>query len=207
MSHPSQRNKDYSGRYVYAHDAEDIKCHKFFRGIDWQHLHLMNPPFVPNIRSTEDTHYFDEEDPISDFSESTLGPSPTIENIADALKPFKPSIQLLAAEFIEKPHNSITFRRFEKQIQNLDISDEQKTYLKEFGRLYGPKERKRPRDKLLRDLETAPRVLELRKRGAFLGYTYRRIRVQKSFSTLHGGGDRFTSESAKVGDGRGAKKL
>jgi len=79
--------------------------------------------------------------------------------------------------------------------------------LKEFGRLYGQKERKRPRDKLLRDLETAPKVLELRKRGAFLGYTYRRIRVQKSFTTLHGGGDRFTSESAKVGDGRGAKKL
>jgi hypothetical protein len=38
------------------------------------------------------------------------------------------------------------------------------------------KEKKRPRDKLLRDPEVGRTVLELRKKGAFVGYTYRRPR-------------------------------
>jgi hypothetical protein len=51
--------------------------------------------------------------------------------------------------------------------------------LKGFVKRYGRKEKKRPRDRLLRDRDFAPKVLELRKRGAFLGYTYRRIRFRK----------------------------
>ena len=38
------------------------------------------------------------------------------------------------------------------------------------------KEKKRPRDKLLRDPEVGRIVLEIRKKGAFIGYTYRRPR-------------------------------
>lgn len=38
----------------------------------------------------------------------------------------------------------------------------------------GKKIRKRPRDKLLRDPVTARKVMELRKKSAFFGYTYRR---------------------------------
>ena len=38
------------------------------------------------------------------------------------------------------------------------------------------RERKRPRDKMLRDPVVGRKVLELRKKGAFLGYTYRRMR-------------------------------
>jgi hypothetical protein len=38
------------------------------------------------------------------------------------------------------------------------------------------KEKKRPRDKLLRDPELGRLVLEIRKKGAFVGYTYRRPR-------------------------------
>lgn len=39
---------------------------------------------------------------------------------------------------------------------------------------YRKKEKKRPRDKLLRDPQVGRAVLELRKKGAFVGYTYRR---------------------------------
>lgn len=42
------------------------------------------------------------------------------------------------------------------------------------GRAGVGKERKRPRDRLLRDRSVGKRVMELRKQGAFLGYTYRR---------------------------------
>ena len=38
------------------------------------------------------------------------------------------------------------------------------------------KEKKRPRDKLLRDPEMGRIVLEVRKKSAFIGYTYRRPR-------------------------------
>jgi hypothetical protein len=36
------------------------------------------------------------------------------------------------------------------------------------------KEKKRPRDRVLRDKQVGRQVLELRKRGAFLGYAYQR---------------------------------
>lgn len=176
----SVKHKDYAGRYVFPNDAEDIKNHKWFKDVDWDHIHLMQPPFVPNIKSVDDTHYFDEEDPISDFSESVVPFEPTIEDIADALKPFNREIQILAAEFIERPHDSLRLRKFDKDVDRYNVNEEQKEYLKSFARNYGRKERKRPRDRLLRDKETAPKVLELRKRGAFLGYTYRRIRRELS---------------------------
>lgn len=139
----------------------------------------MVPPFVPNIKSMDDTHYFDEEDPISDFSESISIPVATAEEIADALKPFNRELQAQANSFIERPHDSARLRKIEREIESFRICEEQKDYLKAFVKHYGRKERKRPRDKLLRDRDTAPKVLELRKKGAFLGYTYRRFRPTK----------------------------
>jgi protein-serine/threonine kinase len=172
------RNKDYAGRYVYPDDAEDIKAHKWFRDILWDRLHTMVPPFVPDIKSVDDTHYFDEEEPISDFSESVACiPNPTIEDILDAIKAFPKDIQDAATRWIEKPYDSVKFRKIEKEMDRHDISDEQKQFLKIFVKTYGRKEKKRPRDKLLRDRLTAPEVLEIRKKGAFLGYTYKRMRI------------------------------
>ena len=145
----------------------------------------MTPPFIPKIKSTEDTHYFDEEDPISDFSESASGPPPTVEEIAQALRPFNREIQIIATGYIERPHDSIKLRKVEKEIDGFMMCEEQRDYLKAFVKQYGRKEKKRPRDRLLRDRETASKVLELRKRGAFLGYTYRRFKVrQESFGSV-----------------------
>src|ERR1700709_1260241 len=152
----------------------------------------MVPPFVPDIKSTDDTHYFDEEDPISDFSESLPPTQPTIQDIADALKPFNREIQILATGYIEKPSDSVRMRKIEREIDAFNVCDEQKDYLKGFVRHYGRKEKKRPRDRLLRDRDIAPKVLELRKRGAFLGYTYRRIRVSKCATNKVGRADLTT---------------
>lgn len=176
------RNQDIAGHYVFPDDAEDIKSHKWFKDIQWDRLHTLLPPFIPDIKSTEDTHYFDEEEPISDFSESTSQPPATIEDITDALKPFAPEIQILAAGYVAKPTDSIKIRKIEREIDSFNVCDEQKDYLKGFVRHYGRKEKKRPRDRCLRDRDIASKVLELRKKGAFLGYTYRRIRYTKSGS-------------------------
>ncbi|KAB8303351.1 hypothetical protein EYC80_004783 [Monilinia laxa] len=171
----SRRNQDYAGRYVYPNDAEDIKAHKWFRDVQWDRIHLMPPPFIPNIKSMDDTHYFDEEEPISDFSESVEAVTPTVQQIADALRPFNREIQILATNFIERPHDTSRLKKVEKEIDQFNMRDEEKEYLKTFVKTFGKKEKKRPRDRLLRDKEIAPKILELRKKGAFLGYTYRRI--------------------------------
>lgn len=127
----------------------------------------------------EDTQYFDEEEPISDFSESLSAPPATSQEISDALKPFHREIQIITKDFLSRPYDSVKLRKAERDIDNYAMSDEQKEYLKEFIKHYGRKEKKRPRDKLLRDRETAPKVIELRKRSAFLGYTYRKFQPAK----------------------------
>jgi protein-serine/threonine kinase len=176
---PPPSRRDYTGHYVYPHDAEDIKAHKWFRDIPWDRLHLVAPPFVPNLKDTDDTHYFDEEDPISDFSVSASHPQPTTEEITCALKKFNRELQILATGYIERPYDSVRLKKVEREIESFNIPEDQKHYLKEFVTYYGRKEKKRPRDRLLRDRELGTKVLELRKRGAFLGYTYRRVRVSK----------------------------
>ena len=146
--HPSTSHhvQDYAGRHVFPNDAEEIKAHKWFRDIQWDRLHMMVPPFVPNIKSVDDTHYFDEEDPISDFSESISGPPPTPDEISDALRPFNREIQVLAKSFVERPHDSVKLRKVEREIDAFAMCDEQKEYLKAFVKHYGRKEKKRPRD-------------------------------------------------------------
>ena len=63
-------NYDYRGYFVYPDDAEDIKAHPFFRGVRWNRLHELTPPFVPRVRGLEDTKYFDEDEEISDVGDS-----------------------------------------------------------------------------------------------------------------------------------------
>ncbi|KAI9640680.1 hypothetical protein NHQ30_010989 [Ciborinia camelliae] len=194
------RNQDYAGRYVYPNDAEDIKAHKWFRDVQWDRLHLMPPPFIPNIKSMDDTHYFDEEEPISDFSESVTAITPTVEQITHALKPFSREIRMIATGFIERPHDSVRLKKLEKEIDQFVMRDEEKEYLKTFVKTFGRKERKRPRDRLLRDKEIAPKILELRKKSAFLGYTYRRIdTVVGSARYGSGGGVVVASGSRRAG--------
>ncbi|KAL3419052.1 Serine/threonine-protein kinase cbk1 [Phlyctema vagabunda] len=183
----SSRYRDATGRYVYPNDAEDIKGHKWFRDIQWDRLHLMTPPFVPDIKAQDDTHYFDEEDTISDFSESAPDKKPDPNEVASALRSFNREIQILAVGYIDKPHDSTRLKKVEKEIDTFHLSEEKKDYLKAFVKHYGKKEKKRPRDRLLRDKEFAGKVLELRKKGAFLGYTYRRIRRGRESATGNGG--------------------
>lgn len=140
----------------------------------------MRPPFEPVLKSPEDTHYFDEEEPISDVSGSAMEVTPaTPEDIAAALKNFPREIQIITSEFVTQPYDTIKLRKIDREIDAFMMGDEQKEYLKTFVKQYGLKEKKRPRDRILRDKAVAGKVLELRKSGAFLGYTYRRMRISE----------------------------
>ncbi|KAM0752692.1 kinase-like protein [Meredithblackwellia eburnea MCA 4105] len=41
--------------------ADEIKAHPWFRGIDWENLHLQTPPFVPQLDNAADTKYFEDD--------------------------------------------------------------------------------------------------------------------------------------------------
>ncbi|KAB5580697.1 kinase-like protein [Coniochaeta sp. 2T2.1] len=261
--------KDFSGRYVFPNDAEDIKAHKWFRGIPWDRLHQLQPPFVPRIRSVDDTHYFDEEDEISDWSDSrpssttaatpfpednsnvvitptilrtahyhpispvshhhaaasntalsspspslpqldphNATPTPTTTTTTTTSTLFYPqptipppllsppptstsraakedkarlflrgltrSMQKWALAAITLPYDSSRVQAQLEGLPGLDAGD--RARLRYFVRLFGRKDRKRPRDRLLRDKSTRGVVMDVRRKTAFLGYTWRRMR-------------------------------
>jgi len=41
---------------------DEIKAHPFFKGIDWENIRQMKPPFVPKLQSISDTSYFPMEE-------------------------------------------------------------------------------------------------------------------------------------------------
>lgn len=43
------------------HGAEEIKAHPWFRGIDFNTIHLQEAPFVPDLRDPTDTRYFEDD--------------------------------------------------------------------------------------------------------------------------------------------------
>ena len=160
--------QDYQGHHVYPDDAVDIKAHPFFRGLSWDTIHLSKPPFVPDVRSQADTKYFDD-DPISDVDDGTSeqDPSGDVNYLDD------PRLGLYHAP--EPSKSACSKHHWEESMNGRSIG--------QFGGdgPYGgaPKprrrrEKKRPRDRVLRDKEFGRKVLELRKRGAFLGYAYQR---------------------------------
>ncbi|KAL6714652.1 hypothetical protein ACLMJK_008077 [Lecanora helva] len=155
---------DCQVNFVYPDDATDIKAHPFFRRIAWDRLHLTRPPFVPDVSSRDDTKYFDEEEPISDVDDAA-----TISNSPEASREDLLAIDTVNITQFDGP-------QLPRESRWDSAVNGQADAAKDINRtaLDKVRGRKRPRDKVLRDKEVGRRVLELRKRGAFLGYTYRR---------------------------------
>lgn len=170
---------DAFGCHVFPDDAEDIKGHRWFRAIPWDRLQTIRPPFVPRIHSAEDTHYFDDSEPMegwvaSDRSEAdALSP----DEVKAVLGDFGSHVHRYAIQLVATPCHSSTLREAQQQIDELDrLSGEEREALKQFVHLYGRKERKRPRDRLLRDEQSKKIVMEVRKKTAFSGYSWQRRR-------------------------------
>lgn len=160
---------DYQGNYVYPDDATDIKAHRFFHRIAWDRLHLTRPPFVPDVSGSDDTKYFDEEDPISDVDDAA-SQSQTLEGSDDEMPDACPRV--VSVTQVDGAPSQVKVER--NLATNCRIDTKDGANWAEAAKL---KDKKRPRDKVLRDKELSKKVLELRKRGAFLGYTYRRPRL------------------------------
>ncbi|CDM34503.1 hypothetical protein DTO013E5_5006 [Penicillium roqueforti] len=164
------RYRNIASYYVYPNDAADIKIHPFFRGIRWQDLHMCQPPMIPRVRNWEDTRYFDDWKLASNgVEEAVNSDSEDPDQEPHAITPENQEIRP-AEDAIEPPAAKTT----------PGVAKEAKDTEKK-------KEKKRPRDKILRDKQISKTVLDIRKKGAFLGYTYRRPNdVALAFSTERG---------------------
>ncbi|KAG8532624.1 uncharacterized protein KY384_002501 [Bacidia gigantensis] len=156
---------NYKGRFVYSDDASDIKTHPFFERIVWDRLHLTRPPFVPDTAGQDDTKYFDEEDPISDNGDistqsDSLDANQSILSIDGIEQRSNPSIG-----GVDGQHECFSKRSIIEHAEAPIIDGRRQTQ---------HKVKKRARDKVLRDHEVGRRALEVRKKGVFIGYTYRR---------------------------------
>lgn len=221
-THADKSSKSYTGHFVYADDAEDIKSHPFFRGISWSDMHLRRPPFVPRVRGPDDTKYFDEDETssvsdISVSSEDAVVPAGANAETDDGGEAgggceHAHGVQVRAHE------NGPSSRQHHQEDQKIvpsnalpaakvpEIMASEDGGVKLMNPLIAPappnvphqmdgpvsgaaqeaalyqaakkekakKEKKRPRDKILRDADCGRTAMDMRKKGAFLGYGYRR---------------------------------
>jgi protein-serine/threonine kinase len=89
---------------------------------------------------------------------------------------YRSEVQSMAMHLVATPYDAGKLRELDQHVDSaVTLTKEEREVLKHFVRFYGKKERKRPRDRLLRDEMTKDVVMRVRKRTAFLGYTWRRM--------------------------------
>lgn len=176
-------------RHVYPNGSEEIKAHAFFHGIPWTEMHLGAPPFVPRVKQKQSiTKYFeDEKDIVSEesslyYSTRDHG-SDQVDglgcNAAELLEQEKIDVGLQScsdAEFQRiREHYGASYPDWKAQrVALLQRQRLEKMHDDDLQEHKPKKEKKRPRDKVLRDAVLGKKVMEIRKKKAFFGYTYRR---------------------------------
>lgn len=94
-----------------------------------------------------------------------------------ALMGFHHDVQQWALAAITVPYDNARLRNLDIEIGCIPrLSTIDRDILRRFIRAFGRKDRKRPRDKLLRDRSTRDIVMNVREKTAFMGYTWRRMR-------------------------------
>lgn len=104
--------------------------------------------------------------------------------LAKTLQPFNCGIQVAVRSWLNIPYDSLRLRNFEIQVDaEPGLRATERDTLKALVRVYGKKEKKRPRDRLLRDPATKRVAMELRKKTAFIGYDWKRIQAHTQAQT------------------------
>lgn len=160
--------------FVFSNDAEDIKTHEFFQGIDWETHHLTRPPFIPKLGERNIAKYFDDEKDI--LSDGDDEESSSMGSELDDLTP----TSLFPHSNLAAVHQLRNVRSAEFHAKNqFDIpacNQWKPLALQDLPAFQPKKERKRPRDRLLRDPALRRIVMDVRKKNAFVGYTWRSAR-------------------------------
>ncbi|TIA13213.1 kinase-like protein [Aureobasidium pullulans] len=197
--HPKRHHSAPESSVVAANDAEEIKAHPFFSTIHWESLHRSRPPFVPEAVEDVAMYFEPEDNLINGIGTSYM----SLREKADPKAKPRVNQQLMGPYYerwvaeqraIEKFRMGFprwTDRYFEackkeygdhwESFKRHRINETRNAKLRrgidldeEVNQIFGMRGRiPRPKDILLRDPRWKDRVLERRKVGAFLGYTYR----------------------------------
>ncbi|KAK3116472.1 hypothetical protein LTR53_003136 [Teratosphaeriaceae sp. CCFEE 6253] len=198
-------------KYVYANGADEIRAHKFFHGMPWSQMHLMQPPFVPHVKENQSiTKYFeDEKDIVTDDSSSYMSIKERLElqgavEDDDAKTALGTHFERWKIERLEKEKYDLGIEECsDSELQRIkehfgpgfakwrldravQVYDERVQHGVDPRAQKGRKEKKRARDKLLRDPIVGKKVMEIRKKGAFFGYSYRRPKALLEVEGLRG---------------------
>lgn len=119
-----------------------------------------NPPFIPRVKSWEDTKYFDDEGPVSDIDSATSEDDYPLEV---ENHPLNTSCHQQEAQGIIPETPAIEKGLIENPLAMVNGTKK-------------PQEKKRPRDKVLRDATCGRMALQMRKNDAFNGYSYYRAK-------------------------------
>lgn len=157
--------------FVYPNDAEDIKLHNFFRNIDWTTLHLQRPPFIPDVRDDLTRYFEPEETVIGDGAADLLGSSEADQE--EYPDDASPEVARAFADESTMPNSPFARWVASKQWDNQPAPG-MATATAVASRKKRVRPQRKPKDILLRDPQIGRTVLDVRKRSAFLGYTYRR---------------------------------
>lgn len=152
----------YRGQHVYSNDAKDIKAHPFFKDISWNDIAYRNPPIIPAVKNLEDTRYFEGDCEEATGVGDTSNASSTQQDIGRRTQPGV--VNTGDRGVTAGPFENADKRDLKPSCVDKNAPEDQKPQVA----------KKRARDKILRDPATGKTALDLRKKGAFVGYTYRR---------------------------------
>lgn len=168
------RNCHWNERHVFSDDASDIKAHQWFHDIPWSEMLHHRPPYIPPERIWEE---------IS-------GPNKERLDFADQIN-VQEKDQLIDGGSMPKSDPLLFNYQKVAEVNVVKINvDDNNT-----ARKRKHKEKRRARDKILRDAVVGTKALELRTKGAFVGYTWRRPKSVKDVLEIERGrsllSDRF----------------
>ena len=173
---------------------------------------MTNPIIIPPPLPIPRQPTVEVQLPIEPFPPApSANPSPSPEQLA-FLHPLRRTLQEIALAAISTPLDPDRAHVLEQYIGNLPgTTPAEREHMREFVRRFGVRreapgrDRKRPRDRLLRDKRTKGVAMEVRRRTAFLGYEWRRMgREYDDDGGLFGGLDGEGGEGGiGVGDGDG----
>lgn len=168
------RSSHYRGSPVYSNDASDIKAHRFFRHIPWDEMLHHQPPYIPEAKIWGDSNCCDKEN--LGFFDGVIPQEK--QTSVDVSVPAPDPLALLACQNIAQDNEAGKA----KAGQNTT-------------RKHKNKEKKRARDKILRDAVIGPTALDVRTKAAFVGYTWRRPKSVRNVLEIERGrglvSDRF----------------
>lgn len=135
-------------------------------------IHSQTPPFVPHTHGNQaSTRYFESEDQIID-QEDVGFESDSDSFVSDDESNSSPEAELDQAYHpVFRTTKDLIFGKGKNRQTTVEQSRSPPTPPKH------AKDKKRPRDKILRDPNLARRAMDVRKKQAFLGYTYRRPEI------------------------------